>query len=303
VAAHGPQLEDFYGRALALKAYSARIADFSIPSFTRRVTLPSSKDIAKAVRDFITGIASIHVWPMLGWQEIRLRYRRSTLGPIWLTLSTGALIACMGPLYGVLLGHDIASYYPFLAVGYILWLLISSLMNEGCMVFISAESMIKQLPMPFSIHVLRMVWKNVVVFFHNSLIVAVVLWFFPPRLGWHTLLILPGVFVIALNGIWIATILGILCARFRDIPQLVQSIVQVGFFLTPVLWRPEALGRNSWIADWNPFYHFLELVRAPLLGYELRPLSLLVALAVTIGGYVCALMMFARYRARIAYWV
>ena len=73
---------------------------------------------------------------MLGWQEIRLRYRRSTLGPIWLTISTGALIGGMGPLYGRLLGQDIGSYYPYLAVGYVVWIFISSVINDACTVFI-----------------------------------------------------------------------------------------------------------------------------------------------------------------------
>jgi ABC-type polysaccharide/polyol phosphate export permease len=267
------------------------------------VLFPSSSSIVKAIQDLVSGIGSIHVWPMLGWQEIRLRYRRSTLGPIWLTISTGALIASMGPLYGLLLGQDLGSYYPYLAVGYIVWGFISSVINDACTVFINAEGMIKQIRMPLTVHVLRMVWRNLIVLFHNFIIVAIVLAFFPPPLSWHMLFVPLGLAAIALNGVWVGLVLGTLCSRFRDVPQLVGSIVQVAFFLTPVLWHPAALGKYGWVAAWNPLAHFLDIVRAPLLGYPISVRSLEVVVAVTVLGYAAALLLFARYRARIPYWV
>jgi lipopolysaccharide transport system permease protein len=62
-----------------------------------------------AARDLHTGLTSIHVWPLLAWYEIRQRYRRSALGPFWLTISTGILVAGMGPLYGRLFGQEVSS--------------------------------------------------------------------------------------------------------------------------------------------------------------------------------------------------
>jgi ABC-type polysaccharide/polyol phosphate export permease len=267
------------------------------------VPFPRSSAIVKAVQDFTSGICSIHVWPMLGWQEIRLRYRRSTLGPIWLTISKGALIAAMGPLYGRLLGQNIGSYYPYLAVGYVVWIFVSSVINDACTVFINAEGMIKQIRMPLTIHVLRMVWRNSIVLLHNFIIVAIVLAFFPPRPSWHLIFVPLGLAAIALNGVWVGLILGTLCSRFRDVSQLVGSIVQVAFFLTPVLWHPAALGEYRWVAAWNPLTHFLDIVREPLLGYPIDVRSVMIVVGVTASGYAAALLLFARYRARIPYWV
>lgn len=268
-----------------------------------RVNNASQSNLSKAVQDIVQGVLSIHVWPMLAWQEIRQRYRRSVLGPFWLTISTGALIGGMGPLYGKLFGWNLADYVPYLAVSYVIWMLLSSLINESCLAFISAEGLIKQIRMPLSIHVLRVVWKNLLVFFHNALIIVLALVFYPPPLTWQMLLLPAAILLIALNGVWMGLTLGMLCARFRDIPQIVQSVVQVAFFLTPVLWRPESLGRYLWTTNWNPLNHLLQIVRAPLIGEPGSLLSWTVVGTQTLVGFAVAVALFARYRARVAYWV
>jgi ABC-type polysaccharide/polyol phosphate export permease len=253
--------------------------------------------------DIRDGVRSIHVWPMLGWQEIKQRYRRSVLGPFWITLSTGVMIGAMGPLYGRLLGQDVGAYIPYLGIGMIVWLLIASLLNESCYTFISASGYIQQLEMPLTVHVLRMVYRNLIIFAHHLLVIAVLLFFYPPRLDWTLLLMPIGVAAIAVNAVWLGILLGLVSARFRDIPQFVASVVPLLFFLTPVIWRPEMLGRYRWAAEINPVSHFLEAVRAPLLGEPISWRTWAAILATTIVGYSIALIAFARFRTRIAYWV
>ena len=256
-----------------------------------------------ALKDIREGLLSVHVWPMLGWQEIKQRYRRSVLGPFWLTISTGAMIGGMGPLYGRLLNQPISDYFAYLAVGFVVWNLISSLIIESCQVFINAEGFIKQIRLPFTIHIARLVWKNLIVFAHNLVIVALVLLFYQPNWTWHIVLAPVGVLIIAINGIWFGLLLGLLCARFRDIPQIIASLVQVAFFLTPVMWNSSMLGKYQWAATFNPLFHFIEIVRAPLLGGTITWTSLAAVLLITAGGYAVTLVFFARFRSRIAYWV
>lgn len=263
----------------------------------------SRADGARAWRDLRQGAAAIHVWGMLGWQEIRQRYRRSTLGPLWLTLSTGALVAGMGPLYGKLLNLDLGTYFPFLTVGLIVWTLIAGLVNESCGAFTSAESLIKQLNLPLTVHVLRMVWKNLIVFAHNFVIVLVVFVFFPQNWGWNVALLPVILLLLAFNGWWIGLFLGMAGARFRDIAPVVGSVVQIAFFMTPVLWSVDQLGRHRWVAEWNPLYQFVEIVRAPLLGKPIGATTWLVVLGVTVAGWIVTYAFFSRFRARIAYWV
>jgi ABC-type polysaccharide/polyol phosphate export permease len=266
--------------------------------------MPDAKGGAMlALQDLKAGICSIYLWPVLGWQDIKQRYRRSVIGPFWLTISYGALILGMGPLYGRLLQQDLSSYLPYLAVGFIAWILISSLITEGCNAFVSADGYITQMKLPFTAHVLRVVWRNVLIFMHNFVIVLVVMIFSPPPFTWALLTVPLGVIVIAANGIWIGIVFGLLCARFRDFTQVVASVVQIAFFLTPVMWRPNMLGRMKWAADWNPLFHLMETVRAPLITGEVVLMSWLVAVGLAVGGGAVALVLLGRYRARVAYWL
>ena len=258
---------------------------------------------ALALEDVKEGVCSIHVWPMLGWQEIKQRYRRSALGPFWITLSTGVMIGAMGPLYGRLLGQDVAAYLPYLGTGMIVWLLIANLLNESCYTFISASGYIQQLKLPLTVHVLRMVYRNLIIFAHHLVVIALLLFFYPPKLHWTLLLMPLGVAAIAVNAVWLGMLLGVVSARFRDVPQFVSSLVPLVFFVTPVIWKAEMLGRYRWAADINPVSHLLEVVRAPLLGDPVSSQTWLALLATTIVGYAIALTAFARFRARIAYWV
>src|SRR5690606_11037417 len=145
--------------------------------------------------------------------------------------------------------------------------------------------------LPFTVHVLRVVWRNVLIFAHNFIIVLVVMLFVQPPLTWALLTVPLGVILIALNGVWIGILFGLLCARFRDLTQVVGTMVQVAFFLTPVMWRPEMIGRNRWAADWNPLHHMLEIVRGPIISGSVSYLSWAVSLGLAVCGLALALVL------------
>ncbi|MGV3628346.1 MAG: ABC transporter permease [Betaproteobacteria bacterium] len=260
-------------------------------------------NLALALKDLKDGVSSIHIWPILGWQEIRQRYRRSVIGPFWLTISTGAMIGGMGPLYSRLFGQDLGTYFPYLTISFIVWLLMSNLINDCSNAFIAAEGFIKQIKLPLTIHILRVVWKNLIIFAHNLVIVVLVFLFYPPEMGWHLLQLPLGLLMIALNALWFGVLIGLLCARFRDIPQIINSVVLVAFFLTPVMWKADMLGKHIWAAQINPLYHFIEIVRAPLVTGGASMLSWAAVLLITLIGYAVMILVFTRFRARIAYWV
>jgi ABC-type polysaccharide/polyol phosphate export permease len=264
---------------------------------------PSASQIILAFIDVRQGLGNFPVWITMATQEIRQRYRRTTLGPLWLTISTAALILGMGPLYSRLFGQAVSDYFPFLTVGYITWLLISTLISDACVVFSGAEGIIKQIKLPLTLHVFRSVSKNLLIYAHNLVVVAAVLVFFPPKLDWQLLLIPIGIALLAFNGVWLGILLGMVCSRFRDVSPIVASVIQVAFFLTPVMWQKSMLKDYQWFADINPLYHFLELVRQPMLGQSPDALSWIVVVCISLAGSCFTMLVFARFRARIAYWV
>ena len=256
-----------------------------------------------ALRDVVEGAGAFRLWGLLGWQDVRQRYRRSTLGPFWLTISMGALVGGLGVLYSGLFKMDVADYLPFVAAGLIVWGLVSGLITEGCSVFIEAEGAIKQVNLPLSIYVYRVVWRSIIIFAHNIIIYVAAAVLFSIHPGWVGFLALPGLVLLCLNGVWMGLLLGLMSARFRDVPQIVASVVQVTFFLTPIIWKPELLPDRAFMLDFNPFFHFVELVRGPALGQAPGLVSWLAVLGITLGGWLVTLLMYRRYRWRIAYWV
>ena len=268
---------------------------------------PAPSQTELALLDIFQGARARHLWGLLGWQDIRRRYRRSVLGPFWLTISMGVLVATLGTLYGTLLKVEFAVYVPFLALGFIVWTLISGLITDGCAAFTGAESIIKQTNLPLSVHVYRMVWRNLLMFCHNAAIFFVVAAVFSIWPGWTGLLALPGLVLLCLNGMWLGLFLGIVSARFRDVPPIVASVVRIAFFVTPIIWMPELMSSRALmvalVLDFNPFFHFLELVRAPLLGQVPGLLSWLAVSGITLGGWFATFALFRRCRWRIAYWV
>ncbi|MBI1175218.1 MAG: ABC transporter permease [Sideroxydans sp.] len=259
--------------------------------------------LSKALNDIASGFGGHKIWTMLGWQDIKQRYRRSALGPWWLTISTGVMVAGMGPLYGRLFGQPTAGYVAFVAASLIAWQLINAIINDSCQVFIAAEGHIKQTRLPLSIYVYRVIWRNMIIFIHNLAILLIVYILMPFEVSVSTLLAVAGLLLLLINSVWIGLMLGMLCARFRDIPQIIASLLQIAFFLTPIFWKPEMLGRHQWIAQINPLFHLVEIIRNPLLGKSASLLSWGVVSGVAVIGSIATLSLFSRFRARIAYWL
>ena len=253
--------------------------------------------------DILVGLKATHVWLALGWHDIRQRYRRSVIGPFWFTLSTLIMVGVLGVLYSTILGQEIRNYLPYLGVGLVVWQYISAVANEGANTFIGSAHLIKQIRMPLTIHVARVVWRNFVVLMHSLPVVFLFLLAFGHRPGMELLLVIPGLFLLLLHGVWIGIVLGILCARYRDVYPIVGNLIQVGFFFTPVMWQANLLKDREWLVKFNPFYHIIEIVRAPIINTHLELASWAWSIGLLIVGFAAAQYLMQRSRNRIPYWL
>jgi lipopolysaccharide transport system permease protein len=256
-----------------------------------------------AARDIIDGLANIRLWSMLGWRDIKQRYRRSTLGPLWVTISMALMISGLGAVYGVIFKTPLATYLPFLAAGLITWEFVSRCINEGCLAFLQLEGLIKQIRLPMTIHVASTIWKNAIVLVHNAIVYIVVALIFGVNPGWEVLWIFPGFLLLFLNLTWIILLLAILCTRFRDVPQLVQAVVNIIFFVTPVFWSPTLMPDRAILVQANVFYHMIDVIRSPLLGVSPDPTSWVFLIAMLIIGWGSTFLLFTKFRRRITYWL
>jgi ABC-2 type transport system permease protein len=267
-----------------------------------------SKTFRRAVADLIDGLRRHQLWLHLGWQDIKQRYRRSLLGPIWITIATGTTAVAMGGLYSKLFHLQLSEHLPYVTLGLIIWGLISASILEGAEVFVANEGLIKQLPTALSVHVYRLVWRQTLLFAHNIVIYVIIAMIYPKPWSWADLSVIPALALIMLNCIWTSLVFGIVGTRFRDIGPLLNSVVQLLFFMTPIIWNDQTLARQGagrWgtIIELNPLLHYLDIVRAPLLGAQQELRHWIVVIVLTVIGWILAALAMRQYRSRVPYWV
>ena len=258
---------------------------------------------AQAFADILNGARLYELWVRLAFHDIRQRFRRSVLGPVWLTLSMGTMVATLGFVFSTLFQQDVAKTLPYISTGIIFWGLLTGCINDGTMVFIAAESDIRNIPMPLSVHFYRMMARNVMIWCFNMAIYLVVVIWFELIPGWNTLLFIPGFILFLINVAWISLVVGVLSTRYRDIPQIIANVIQVIFFLTPIFWSPATLPQRPAFVVLNPFFHLIEIVRAPLLGATVPAASWGLAIGMATAGLGFTAWLYRRAHARIAYWV
>lgn len=246
-----------------------------------------------------------NLWLFWGWLDIRQRYRRSILGPLWVTMTMAISILATGLVYAYLFKQDISTYLPYVSAGFVVWTLISGYVSESCMVFIQNEGFINQIRLPILIYPLRLLWRYIIMFLHHLVVLGIVLALFAPFSFSALCAALLGLMVACLNLFWMGTFLGLLSARLRDLPILVTTLFQVMFLITPVIWPVSALGDRMFVVAWNPFYHLLEVVREPLMHGITADwwLHLLVTSLMSGCGLVIAFLVLCSWKRRLAFWL
>lgn len=261
------------------------------------------RHVERALADLREGLSQWRLAFALARLDLRNRYRGSVLGPLWMSLSTLIMLVGLGLLYGTLFKLELAKYLPHLAVSLIIWQWISTFIIESCSTLINAEGVIRQMRLPYTLHALRIAFRNSLVAAHSLPLIPIVFLIFGEIPGPEAFLAIFGFLLIGINMLATGLLLGMICARFRDIPSIISNIVQLAFFASPILWKPELLGDAMvWMAL-NPFYALMETVRGPLVEGGGPLLAWGAAIFYTILNVALASVLFARFRARIAFWV
>jgi lipopolysaccharide transport system permease protein len=253
--------------------------------------------------DIIQGLGYWSLWLRMGWMDIVRRYRRTTLGPFWNTLSVGIFIGVCGFMYAGVFGQPLDNYMPYISSGFTVWIPMATYIAESAGAFLSGEGTLKQMKMPYSIYIYSGLVRNIIVFFHNFTIFLIVIIIFPVPINTNTLLIFPAMALLAVNAIWIGILVALLCTRYRDLQQAIASALQVMFFITPIFWEPGQAGRaQRFLVDINPLYHFVDILRSPMLGKTPSISSWQFVILTTLVGWTLTVIVFNRYRNRIIFW-
>jgi ABC-type polysaccharide/polyol phosphate export permease len=257
----------------------------------------------RAKEDLKQALVRIPLWNALAVSDIRSKYRLSTLGSFWITCTTGALALAIGLIYGQFFGQNIHDYLPYFTTTYIIWIFISSVIGEASTTLVGAGNLIKSSQMPIVFHVLRMLQRNLIIAGHNAVVIALVWPFIRWHIGPEVLLAVPGAVILYSFLAGAAVVIAIVCVRYRDIPPLIQVLIQFLFFISPVIWQPEQLRFGTFVLVLNPIAYMLAVVRDPILGRDVPLETWLIAAALAVASLVAGALMYLRFRGRIAYWV
>ena len=239
----------------------------------------------------------------MAWSDVRARYKRSVLGPLWITLGTAVSIFAFGFIWSELLHMKRETFVPILTTGLILWQFMSACITEASSCFSRQASIIRNLDLPLSLHPAQLILRHCINLLHNvPLLLAVILIMGIP-FSLNMLWVFPAFLLVTANLFWMSMLIGVLGARFRDFEYMIGMIVPLLMFLSPVLFRPDALpfsGKYIWL---NPFADMIELLRHPLLGEAIPDFLWWINLGMLLIGGTLTIMFFSSKFKRIAFWV
>lgn len=245
-----------------------------------------------------------YVWYTISIFEIKARYRRTVIGPFWLTLGTAATIFGMGLVWGSIFNVPLSLFLPYIAVGVVIWLFMSSVMLESCNVFTSQSTIVHNIKMPLLFYIFMLLSRNVIILLHNIVVIVLVFIICIYPISWTMFLFIPGFILIFLNLFWISVVIGFFSTRYRDITPIIGSMLTLLMMVTPIMWKQDMLhGIRVYIARLNPFFHLIDIVRAPLLGEIPSFISYICVITMAIVGLIFSLSLYAKYRHRIAFWL
>jgi len=255
-------------------------------------------------QEVIGGIANWRIAHLLGIGELRRRYARSRLGQFWLVASTGIMVGVLGVVWSMLWKMSLEDMLPYIAIALILWSLITGTLGEAPMVLIAATPIFLNQGMSFSTVVFALVYRQLLIFLHNTTIAALTLLVFQRPLGPEAFLALPGLLLLVVNLAWSAHLIAMACSRFRDLAPVVANLLVVGFFITPVFWQESQISaEHYWLISFNPLATLLSLVRDPILGKVPPADSWLTAILLAVLGTFATIVVIGRFRHRIIYWL
>ncbi len=256
-----------------------------------------------ALHDIRSIVYKRHIWLHLGFNDIRMRYIGTMIGPWWITLSLCMLIGAFSLVYGRLLHQSLPEYIPFLTAGLLVWTFIATVLVDSCDMFMNAREYLNTLSLPYSLFLYRVMWRNLLIFAHNFVVYLIVIAYFHKWPGVTLLWFIPGALLVVLCLTFSALIIGMIATRYRDIPPIIAAMIQIIFFVSPITWLPNLMGERSLILCVNPVNYFLDLTRSPMLGNTPELLSFVVVTALTLILGVIAITAFSNKRHLIPFWL
>lgn len=245
-------------------------------------------------------------WAYSSWLQIATKYRRTSLGLLWLCLPMTVFIIVLGNVYSHLMHYTPAKYLPYLGVGYALWRFIVQVVNDAVAAFTSHKPFVMEGSVPLTDFILLSLTKAGFNLMFAAVVIAGIFVWSPEMHVTGLLTLLYSLPLLVLNLVWIAVCVALMGARFPDTREVIGTILVVGLLVTPILWPVDKFPADTTrglLVRLNPAFHLIDIVRAPLLGQATSPGSYATAIGMCIGGWLFASVLFRRYSRYVPIWL
>lgn len=256
-----------------------------------------------AFSDLILTFRKSDLWIYLGQIEVKQKYRRSLLGPWWITISMMIFIMAMGIVFSRLFKQDLRHYLPNFTTGFLFWTFFSTSLTEATETLKSNSGFIKQIHLPHLVYIFKHLTKHTIILLHNFAVYILICLYFQINPGLKILLFIPGFFLFNANLFWITLLVAMICARFRDMVPIITSCLQIAFFVTPISWSANLLSPESKIVLLNPLSYMFDIVKAPLLGNFPMAASWITLSTGAILGIFITISLYSRKKTLIPFWI
>ncbi|HET6430824.1 ABC transporter permease [Dyella sp.] len=254
--------------------------------------------------DLAESLRQPEFWAYSSWLDIVTRYRKLYLGMLWVLIPPVVYIFGLGYMYKTISGRS-ENFISHLGMGWALWRFTTMVINESTSVFSSYKAFIMDGRTCLTDFLLRTLSKAMFYLFFSLIVVVLVLLRDPSVHASAMLTMVLTLPVYLLNLMWLSVVIALLGARYPDVREFVSTFLMFGFFFTPILWSAQTLPANSprgLIARFNPAFHFIEFVRAPVLGQPIEHASLVVVALMSVGGWLIASVLYRRYARFVPLW-
>lgn len=253
--------------------------------------------------DLRQAAGSWRLWHSLAWNDVKQQFQRSKLGFLWAPLLTGVHIAVLTFIFSFINDANAEEFALHVGAGYIIWRFMSELMLEGTRLFFRAEPMLRNSIVPRSLFVFRLVQRHLIQLLLNLTLLPLIFLLFWRMPGPELFFLLVSFPILILAAPAVGLLAGLAGLRFPDLGQLLVVLIRISFYATPIFWLPERLGPYAYLVWFNPFHHFVQLVRLPIQGELPDLISLAVVLAITLLAWCGALLLYRAWRPKLSYWL
>ncbi|MCW5724842.1 MAG: ABC transporter permease [Maricaulaceae bacterium] len=261
------------------------------------------RNTVAALADLGEGLRRWPLWLALAGDDMRQRYRRTVFGLLWITISYAAFVGALTLVFGQLSPEPLSWFVVYVAVGFLAWQFINASVVDGCQVFVNSENWLTGMRLPHSVFIFQSVARECLVLGYSALVALAVMLMAGHALTPMALMALPALAAFIVNAVFAHMLFGVAATRFRDLSQVIQAVMRVLFFLTPLVWTAEQVGGLRGWLWWNPFTYFVDIFRAPIVDGVFPAHSWAVVAAITAGMAVVSLTVFTAFRRRLTLWL